>query len=247
MDAAVTRDELITSHVDFARAMARKVASTRNMWGMVDDLTSEAMRGIVVAADRFDPERGVTFKTYAWHWIRHYIEQHIYSHRHIVAPPDRHDVQRVAGRIGRKSTALATELNRAPTDPELAEYMGESESLLEIARFTLRRYDISVDPTDAFTHEEGAGRGDSVVMPSQGPTPFDAAVSADERSMLEDAISEHLSEVEAEVIRSRYLDVPSMTLAEVGKRRGVTREWIRQLEARALKKLHKALRGQVQA
>jgi RNA polymerase sigma factor (sigma-70 family) len=244
MHAVVTRDELITSHVDFAKAMARKVASTRNMWGMVDDLTGEAMRGIVVAADRFDPERGVMFKTYAWHWIRHYIEQHIYSHRHMVAPPDRHDVQRVAGRLGRKSTALANELNRTPTDSELAEYMGEPESLLEIARFTLRRYDISIDPTDSLTQEDGTGRSDSIVMPTTAPSPFDAAANADARAMLEDAIDEHLSEREAEVIRGRFLGEPPLSLPEFANRQGVKKQMIHQIERRALRKLRKVLGAQ---
>lgn len=202
------------------------------------DLVQEGNLGLIKAVDKFDYTRGFKFSTYATWWIRQAITRSIADQSRTIRIPV-HMVESI-NKMVRTSRQLVQELGREPTNPELARGMGVSESKLnEIIR-------IAQEPVSLETPvgEEDDTHLADFIPDEAMPAPSDAAMSSMMREQLMEAL-DTLTPRERDVLRLRFglLGEQPQTLEEVGRVFNVTRERIRQIEAKALRKLRHPTRS----
>jgi RNA polymerase primary sigma factor len=235
------RERMINSNLRLVVAMARRYGD----YGVpLLDLIQEGILGLIHAVERFDWRRGYRFSTYATWWIRHAIRRAIANKARVIRLPV--SLAERERKIARIEARLAAELGRAPTDAEIARAghmrLRDVQELHQVAR-TVASLD---EPLSA--EAEGTKLGDLVAR--DAAEPVEEVVlrlrPEDLRTALERAL-QRLPEREREIVRLRYgMDGEApVTLAEIGRRLGLSRERVRQIEVEALKQL--ALARELQA
>ncbi len=226
------REALLLANVGLAVLVARKV-SHRGI--PFQDLVQEGNIGLINAVERFDCNRGCKFSTYAVWWIRQSISKAFVEKLRLIRLPGH--IEDSIGMVKRATGELAGLLGRKPTKEEIARETGLSEKkvarLIGIAR--------KVSPLESFGSEKREGLLERVAD-ENALGPLDSTL---EREMAESVVEElgRLSRKEERILRLRFgIECKRQhTLREIGRMYSVSRERIRQIEARALSKLRKAL------
>ncbi len=228
------RNALVIEHRTNADRYAWRIARRAAAIEHIDDVKAEAMAGLVDASLRFDPARGVRFMTFAAFWIRMRTQRYLADHSRAVRPPHGSTLEVLRYKIRPTEHRLTNELQRLPTRAEMAAALGCTEQAVIDARW--RRPDVVVAHGDYVEGEHVVG--------CRGPSPYNNVADDEERDVRADAIASAMGRLDAReraVIRRRFLRGRPETLAEIAVDIGVSRERVRQIEARALAKLRRVL------
>ena len=238
-EAERAKQEMIQANLRLVAWIARRHV---NRGLPLMDLIQEGNIGLMRAVEKFDWRRGYKFSTYATWWIRQACTRALVDQGHLIRIPSHMTDE--ARRVMRAQHQLLAELGREPNEGELAARLGvpvlKVRAVLELVR----------DPVslDAPLSEDGDATIGDLIADDGAVMPHDAAAQAELRAATDDALS-RLSPREADILRLRFGvgQAGEHTLEEVGRKYQVTRERIRQIEAKALKKLAQRTHGRTLA
>ena len=234
-DMRKAKEELTRSNLRLVVHIAKRY---RNRGLMFGDLIQEGNIGLMRAVDKFDWRRGFKFATYATWWVRQAITRSLADQARTIRVPVH--MTETVGKVARMSRRFAQKAGREPTPDELAAELGMSVDKVRAVQ-RLAREPVSLENP---VGDDDDGRLGDFIEDENAVMPFDAAA----RSSMREATMRILSDLtprEERILRMRFGigGENDHTLEEVGKTFNVTRERIRQIEAKALKKLQGSKRG----
>jgi RNA polymerase sigma-B factor len=216
------REALVERFMPLARSLALRYRTVEDL----EDLEQVAAIGLLKAIERFDPERGLAFSSFAFPTILGELKRHLRDRGWSVRPP--RAVQELIARVERCSAGLQAELGRSPTVAELAHRAGTSaEQVLEALRAATARHAVSLDQP-RFDAGDPDSRGLDVATQ-------DAGFAAAEDALLLDGLLRDLTVRERRVVRLRFLS--DLTQAQIGEIVGVSQMHVSRLLRRALTQL----------
>ncbi len=221
---AEARDQLIVNHINLVRFLASKF---KNRGESLEDLIQVGTIGLIKAIDRFDPERGLEFTTYATPTIMGEIKRHFRDKGWSVRVPRR--LQELSAKVNQATDELTNQLQRSPSVAEIADYLGSSvDEVLE-----------AMESSSAYSSVplEGGGSGEDDESPSvidHYATEDPDLAASDDRIVLEQAIAD-FSPREQEIIKMRFEQ--GLTQVEIAEREGISQVQVSRLLRRALRRL----------
>ena len=204
------------------------------------DLIQEGNIGLMTAAKKYDGSKGFRFSTYATYWIRQAISRALGEHGRTIRIPA--NMVDLLNKVKKTAGELSQTLNRSPSDEEIAAALGievdKVQAVLDIAQVS-SSLDTPID-------DEGeTSIGD--LIPDTKSSPIEENLELEANHQIIESVLSTLSNREADIIRMRFgidQDKP-MTLEEVGQHYGLSRERIRQVEMKAMRKLRNPLRAKI--
>ncbi|MDF1618999.1 RNA polymerase factor sigma-32 [Pseudothioclava nitratireducens] len=244
---------LVTAYMRLAISMASKF---RRYGAPMSDLIQEASLGLMKAADKFDPDRGVRFSTYAVWWIKASIQEFVMRNWSMVRTGSTSsqkslffNMRRVQAQIEREANAEGVTLDGAAIRARVAEVIGVPLADVEMMEGRLSGSDFSLNATQS-TEDEGREWVDTLI--DDGPGPEERVTEDHDGALMRGWIGEamdRLSDRERYIVTERRLIEAPRTLESLGEELGLSKERIRQLEAQAFGKMRKSLEshgGEVQ-
>ena len=218
------RDQLIVSHLNLVRFLASKF---KNRGEPLDDLVQVGTIGLIKAIDRFDPERGLEFTTYATPTILGEIKRHFRDKGWSIRVPRR--LQELSAKVTQATDELTVELQRSPSVEEIAAKLGVgAEEILEAMESSGAYTSVSLEAGGSSEDDEAPALIDRL-----GSVDEDLDAS-DDRMVIDDAIRD-FSPREQEIVRMRFID--GLTQVEIAKRLGVSQVQVSRLLRRTLRKI----------
>src|SRR6267143_794977 len=227
------RELMISSNLRLVVTIAQDYA---NLGLPLLDVIAEGNNGLMTAVDRFDPSKGAKLSTYAAWWIRQSIKRALSNQSKTIRLPV-HFGEKIS-RMRRVARQMSEEIGREPTDDELGQEIGiATDKISQLKTASIHPASLDAPISDDDLTEFGESVGDE-----EARTPFELLCDKDLHNKL-DGLLEVLNDREKKIISQRFgFDGGARkTLEEIGRKLGVSRERIRQLENIALSKLRRAL------
>ncbi len=239
---------LITAYMRLAISMASKF---KRYGAPMNDLIQEANLGLMKAAEKFDPDRGVRFSTYAVWWIKASVQDYVMRNWSMVRTGSTSaqkalffNMRRVQAQIEREAAAAGEQLDSHQLKQRIAIEIGVSENDVETMQGRLSGSDFSLNATQS-SEDEGREWIDTIEdTGEQADAAVEHAHDTEQlREWLLNAMSA-LNERERYIVQERKLRDDSRTLESLGQELGLSKERVRQLEAAAFQKMRKNLETQ---
>lgn len=246
---ARARDRLVLAHRALAWSAAARMTKAK---GRPDeDLIQQANLGLLKAADRFDPDMGFRFSTYATWWVRAEIQDYAYGDWSLIRLPGASSLRRVFFGLRKAEAALRAE-GTAPEDMDaaLAVHFGVEPERIILMRDRLASRDMSLNQPMGAGEEGGADWQDMLPDPAPEADPEVSVGTAQAQSKLARLLARHLARLPArdrDILTGTVMEDDHKTLADLGTEFSISRERVRQLRERALGSLRKALAADPEA